>query len=44
MYGAFAKGDIGTVIAPLDPQVEWWRIAAILPFRIGFANLLPIFK
>jgi ketosteroid isomerase-like protein len=25
MYEAFAKGDIPTVIAALDPQVEWWE-------------------
>lgn len=25
MYAAFANGDIGTVIAALDPQVEWWE-------------------
>ena len=25
MYDAFAKGDIPTIIAALDPQVEWWE-------------------
>ena len=25
LYAAFAKGDIGTVIAALDAQVEWWE-------------------
>lgn len=25
MYEAFGKGDIQTVIAALDPQVEWWE-------------------
>ena len=25
MYDAFAKGDIPTVVAALDPQVEWWE-------------------
>jgi ketosteroid isomerase-like protein len=25
MYDAFGKGEIGTVIAALDPQVEWWE-------------------
>ena len=25
MYRAFAKGDIPTIIAALDPQVEWWE-------------------
>ncbi len=25
MYDAFAKGDIPTVLAALDPQVEWWE-------------------
>ena len=25
MYAAFAKGDIPTVLAGLDPQVEWWE-------------------
>jgi uncharacterized protein len=25
MYEAFGKGDISTVIAALDPQVEWWE-------------------
>ena len=25
MYAAFAKGDIPTVIAALDQQVEWWE-------------------
>jgi uncharacterized protein len=25
MYEAFAKGDIPTVLAGLDPQVEWWE-------------------
>jgi ketosteroid isomerase-like protein len=25
MYAAFAKGDIPTVLAALDPQVEWWE-------------------
>lgn len=25
MYAAFGKGDIPTVIAGLDPQVEWWE-------------------
>ena len=25
MYEAFGKGDIQTVLAALDPQVEWWE-------------------
>ncbi len=25
MYAAFAKGDIPTVLAAMDPQVEWWE-------------------
>lgn len=25
MYEAFAKGDIPSIIAALDPQVEWWE-------------------
>jgi ketosteroid isomerase-like protein len=25
MYEAFGSGDISTVIAALDPQVEWWE-------------------
>jgi uncharacterized protein len=25
MYAGFAKGDIATVLAALDPQVEWWE-------------------
>ena len=25
MYAAFATGDIPTVLAGLDPQVEWWE-------------------
>lgn len=25
MYQAFANGDIPTIIAALDPQVEWWE-------------------
>jgi uncharacterized protein len=25
MYEAFGKGEITTVIAALDPQVEWWE-------------------
>ena len=25
MYEAFAKGDIQSVVAALDPQVEWWE-------------------
>ena len=25
MYEAFAKGDIPTIIAALDPEVEWWE-------------------
>ncbi len=25
MYDAFAKDEISTVIAALDPQVEWWE-------------------
>jgi uncharacterized protein len=25
MYEAFGRGDISTVIAALDPQVEWWE-------------------
>jgi uncharacterized protein len=25
MYEAFGRGDIATVIAALDPQVEWWE-------------------
>lgn len=25
MYEAFAKGDIPTIIAALNPQVEWWE-------------------
>ena len=25
MYEAFGKGDIPSVIAALDPQVEWWE-------------------
>lgn len=25
MYAAFGTGDIPTIIAALDPQVEWWE-------------------
>jgi ketosteroid isomerase-like protein len=25
MYEAFGRGDVQTVIAALDPQVEWWE-------------------
>ena len=25
MYDAFGRGDIGTVLAALDPGVEWWE-------------------
>ena len=25
LYEGFAKGDIPTVLAALDPQVEWWE-------------------
>lgn len=25
MYNAFARGDIPTILAALDPQVEWWE-------------------
>jgi ketosteroid isomerase-like protein len=25
MYEAFGRGDIPTVLAALDPQVEWWE-------------------
>jgi uncharacterized protein len=25
MYDAFGRGDIGTVLAALDPDVEWWE-------------------
>ena len=25
MYDAFGSGDIGTVLAALDPDVEWWE-------------------
>ena len=25
IYDGFAKGDIPTVLAALDPQVEWWE-------------------
>ena len=25
MYEAFGRGDIASVIAALDPQVEWWE-------------------
>ena len=25
MYDAFGRGDIGTVLAALDPTVEWWE-------------------
>ena len=25
MYEAFGRGDIATVIAALDPRVEWWE-------------------
>jgi len=25
MYNAFATGDIPTILAALDPQVEWWE-------------------
>ena len=25
MYEAFAKSDIPTILAALDPQVEWWE-------------------
>jgi hypothetical protein len=25
MYAAFAKGDIPTIIAALNPDVEWWE-------------------
>ncbi len=24
MYGAFARGDVPSVLAVLDPKVEWW--------------------
>ena len=25
MYNAFGRGDIATVLAALDPEVEWWE-------------------
>lgn len=25
MYDAFGRGDIGTVLGALDPQIEWWE-------------------
>jgi uncharacterized protein len=25
MYDAFGRGDIGTVLAALDPTIEWWE-------------------
>ena len=25
MYDAFGRGDIATVLAALDPEVEWWE-------------------
>lgn len=25
MYDAFARGDVPTIVAALDPQVEWWE-------------------
>ena len=25
MYEAFGRGDVGSVIGALDPQVEWWE-------------------
>jgi hypothetical protein len=25
MYNAFATGDVPTILAALDPQVEWWE-------------------
>ena len=25
MYAAFGKGDIPTILAALDPKVEWWE-------------------
>jgi len=25
LYDAFAKGDVPSVLAALDPQVEWWE-------------------
>ena len=30
MYAAFAKGDVSTVIAALDPQVQWWEAENLL--------------
>lgn len=30
MYQAFAKGDIPTIIAALDPQVEWWEAESFI--------------
>lgn len=25
MYEAFGRGDIGTVLSALDPEIEWWE-------------------
>jgi ketosteroid isomerase-like protein len=25
MYAAFSRGDVPTIIAALDPEVEWWE-------------------
>jgi ketosteroid isomerase-like protein len=25
MYAAFARGDVSTILAALDPQVQWWE-------------------
>lgn len=30
MYEAFAKGDMPTIIAALDPQVEWWEAESFI--------------
>jgi ketosteroid isomerase-like protein len=30
MYAAFAKGDIPTVLAALDPSVEWWEAESFI--------------
>jgi ketosteroid isomerase-like protein len=30
MYAAFAKGEVSTVIAALDPQVQWWEAENLL--------------
>ena len=30
MYEAFARGDVPTIIAALDPQVEWWEAESFI--------------